>query len=73
MALTVKYNQWLMKQTENRLEKKRAQLTALKEKKENDEISPAKFAAKKATLDQKIRFLDARVRMYRGVIKTATH
>ncbi len=72
MTLTVKYNQWRMEQTENRLEKKREQLQALKEKKESGEVSPAKFAAKKAGLEQKIRFLDARVRMYRALVKTAT-
>lgn len=71
-SLTVKYNQWLMSQAENRLEKKRQQLEALKEKKDSNAITPAKYSVRKARLDQKIRFLDARVRMYRGIIKTAS-
>lgn len=61
-----------MSQAEKRLEKKRQQLEALKEKKDSNEISPAKYSVRKARLDQKIRFLDARIRMYRGIIKTAS-
>ncbi len=71
-TLTVKYNQWLMANAEKRLEKKRQQLEALKEKKDSHEITPAKHSVRKARLDQQIRFLDARVRMYRGIIKTAS-
>jgi hypothetical protein len=71
-SLTVKYNQWLMSMAEKKLEKKRQQLEVLKEKKDKHEITPAKYSVRKARLDQKIRFLDARVRTYRGIIKTAS-
>ena len=71
-TLTVKYNTWLMSLAEKRLEKKRQQLEEIKKKKDAHEITPAKYSVKKSRLDQKIRFLDARIRTYRGIIKTAS-
>jgi hypothetical protein len=60
-----------MQRAEKRLERRRAQLDALKEKKDSHEITPAKYSVRKSRLDTKIRFLDARVRMYRGIIKNS--
>lgn len=68
-ALRKKYNRWVIKRTQNRLEKRQRQLEALKAKKKAHEITPAKFSAKKSDLDHKIRFLDARVRKFRGWYK----
>ncbi len=58
-----------MKRTQNKLERRQKQLEALKARKKANQITPAKYSAKKSDLDHKIRFLDARVRKFRGWYK----
>lgn len=68
-ALRRKYNRWVINRTQAKLDRKQKKLADLKAKRKANEITPAKFAARKSDLDHQIRFLDARTRKFRSWYK----
>ena len=58
---------------EKKIASKKAKLETWRERKERHEISPHKFADKKAALDNDLRELNARLNIRKGAVRQANH